>query len=70
MNNKFLKRLLSPYLIIGLIVGAIGGYLYYYFVGCDRGCPITSSPYKSVAWGLIMGGVLGDLFYRPSKEKN
>lgn len=69
MKNKLLRRLLSPYLLAGLVLGATGGYLYYYFIGCERGCLITSSPYKSMAWGLIMGGILGDIFYKPKKEE-
>jgi len=45
--------------IIGVIVGAIGGYLYYKFVGCATGtCPITSNPYGSIFYGAIMGGLL------------
>lgn len=51
--------------IIGLGVGAIGGFLYYYFVGCASGtCPITSNPYISIVWGSVMGYLLGGMFER------
>ena len=40
-----------------------GGYLYYYFVGCNSGtCPITSNPYISVIYGGVMGYLVFDLF--------
>ena len=54
-------------LIIGTIVGAIGGYLYYYFVGCSSGtCSITSKPFNSTLYGALMGCLLFNLF---KKEK-
>jgi len=54
--------------IIGLIIGGIGGYIYYLTIGCSSGsCPITSNPWLSVLWGLILGYLIGDLF---TKKKN
>jgi hypothetical protein len=42
--------------IIGIVAGAIAGYLYYYFVGCASGtCAITSNPINSSAYGALMG---------------
>jgi hypothetical protein len=41
---------------LGIVIGGLAGFLYYYFVGCTSGtCAITSSPYGS----LFMGGFLG-----------
>lgn len=52
----FLKYKLS---IIGIMVGAIGGYAYYYFVGCENGtCAIASHPFYSMAYRAFMGAVL------------
>jgi len=46
-------------LSIGLILGAIGGYAYYYYVGCASGtCPIQSDPVIMTLYGAGMGGVL------------
>lgn len=62
--NFILKHKLT---FIGLIVGAIGGYLYYYFVGCANGtCSITSKPVNSTLYGAMMGGLLLNIF---KKEK-
>jgi uncharacterized membrane protein len=62
--NILLKYRLT---IIGVIVGALGGYLYYYFVGCASGtCAITSSPVNSTLYGSVMGGLLSNMF---KKEK-
>ncbi|AEA45494.1 DUF6132 family protein [Fluviicola taffensis] len=49
--------------IIGGIIGAIGGYLYYYFVGCSSGyCTITSKPINSTLYGSFMGLLLFSSF--------
>ncbi len=54
-------------IIIGIIAGAIGGYLYYKFVGCASGtCAITSKPINSTLYGAWMGGLLFSMF---KKEK-
>jgi len=38
------------------IIGGIGGFLYYHFVGCASGtCAITSNPYASIAFGGFLG---------------
>jgi hypothetical protein len=49
--------------LIGVIIGVIGGFLYWKFVGCASGqCPITSSPVNSSIYGAIMGGLLFSMF--------
>ena len=73
-KTKFTQRKLwdkVPVLsIIGLFIGILGGYLYYYFIGCnsDGSCPITSNPNMSMLWGAIIGYLLFDLFV-PSNKK-
>ena len=57
--------------LLGVLVGAAGGYLYYYYVGCVSGsCPITSNPYRMMIYGALMGYLLFELFSnnRPSKK--
>jgi len=53
---------------IGIVIGAVGGYLYWYFIGCVSGsCAITSSPVNSTLYGGLMGGLLGNVFSTPKK---
>lgn len=63
MSKHYLK-------ILGIVVGALGGYLYYDFIGCVSGsCPITSSPYLSVLFGAVMGYLLFSAFERKQEKK-
>lgn len=53
--------------IIGVFLGAIGGYLYYHYVGCASGtCPITSKPLNSTLYGAVMGSLLFNIFKKES----
>lgn len=64
--KKFAKQYLLT--IIGVVLGAIAGYLYWKFVGCSSGsCAITSKPLNSTIYGAIMGGLLFSIF---QKDKN
>ena len=66
-KKKTWKRYL-PTMILA-VVGAIGGYLYYRFVGCVSGaCMITSNPYISTVYGLVLGTLIGYIV-TPSKKK-
>ena len=50
-------------IIIGIIFGAIAGYLYYANIGCLSGtCRITSNPVNSSLYGALMGGLIASLF--------
>jgi hypothetical protein len=55
------------------VIGGLGGFLYWRFVGCTSGtCPIKSVWYWSTLWGLAFGYLLGDLvkdFLKRRKEK-
>lgn len=56
-------------LLAGVIVGALGGYLYWYFIGCNNGtCPLTSSPVNSSIAGALLGGLVFTSF--PNSKKN
>jgi uncharacterized membrane protein YeaQ/YmgE (transglycosylase-associated protein family) len=46
-------------IIIGIVIGAIAGFLYYRLVGCRTGaCPITANPLSSIIFGAIFGGLI------------
>jgi len=42
----------------GLLLGSIGGFLYWKYVGCISGtCAIWSNPNSSVTYGALLGGL-------------
>lgn len=51
---------------IGIVLGAVGGWLYWSQFGCTTGCPITSSPVNSTLYGAFMGGLLLNSFAKPA----
>ncbi len=54
---------------LGLVLGAAGGYLYWYYVGCVSGsCAITSSAVNSSLYGGMMGTLLVNAFAPVSKK--
>jgi hypothetical protein len=54
-------------IILGVTLGAVAGFAYYYFIGCNSGsCPISSNPYITVGYGALVGLILSI----PSKKKN
>ena len=54
--------------ILGVMAGAIGGYLYYHFIGCNSGtCAITSKPVNSTLYGALMGGLVFNIFKKEKK---
>ncbi|MBX2967545.1 MAG: hypothetical protein KF845_15490 [Cyclobacteriaceae bacterium] len=55
---------------IGIVLGALGGFLYWYYIGCESGgCAITSSPVNSTLYGGLMGGLLLNSF-ESKKQKH
>lgn len=55
--------------IIGGSIGAIGGFLYWKFVGCSTGtCAITSNPLNSTLYGMVMGGLALGFFKKDVVE--
>jgi hypothetical protein len=54
--------------VLGILAGAVGGYLYYHFIGCASGsCPITSQPVNSTLYGAMMGGLFLSSFKSDKK---
>jgi len=63
--KKFLKNNLW---VPGLLLGALGGFLYWKYIGCSSGtCPITSRPLNSIIYFAIMGGLFLSMF-QPKKK--
>lgn len=66
--NFIIKHKLT---IAGVALGAIGGYLYYYFIGCASGsCAITSNPTNSTLYGAMMGGLFLNMFQKEKSKSN
>lgn len=56
--------------LIGILLGAIAGYVYYAKVGCVTGsCAITSSPINSSLYGALLGYLLMGMFKKENKEQ-
>ncbi|WP_297086462.1 DUF6132 family protein [uncultured Draconibacterium sp.] len=56
---KFIKQ--KQIALILLVIGAIGGFLYWKYVGCLSGtCKIKSVWYWSTLWGAAIGYLVGD----------
>lgn len=65
LQKWFLNNIL---IILGIVVGAIAGFLYWQQIGCNSGtCSITSKWHNSTTYGALMGGLLFSMFKR---EKN
>lgn len=55
---------------IGVGIGLISGYTYYYYIGCISGtCSITSKPMNSTLYGGVLGGLLFNMIGDFSKKK-
>ena len=66
IKTKFLNKSNLRKMGIGVFLGGVVGYAYYYFVGCKSGtCAITSSPVISTLYGVL----LGVLWTFPTKKK-
>ena len=54
--------------LIGIIIGAIAGWLYWNFIGCSSGtCAITSKPLNSTLYGALMGYLVAGIFQKDVK---
>ena len=68
MMKEFFKG--HGWTIAGIVSGALGGFLYWHFVGCSTGsCPITSSPINSSIRGAAMGGLVLSSFKADKQVK-
>lgn len=58
---KFLKE--NKLTVIGSLLGAVGGFMYWKFAGCNNGtCVIKSNPIFMTAYGILLGGLLFNNF--------
>ena len=56
--------------IIGAVLGAVAGYLYWQQIGCVSGtCAITSKPLNSTLYGAAMGALVLGMFKKENKNE-
>ena len=66
MTLSFIKKYQGS--LIGILLGAIAGWLYWNFVGCSSGtCAITSKPINSTLYGALMGYLIAGIFQKNVK---
>jgi len=71
MKNIFKSSFLIK--IIFAFSGSILGFLYYFYIGCAGSCPISSNPYFSSLYGLVLGYFLAETIFggkNETKRKN
>lgn len=55
---------------IGAAIGAVGGYAYWYFIGCSSGtCGITSSPVNSTVYFSAVGALALSTFKKTENKQ-
>ena len=59
---------MKKFVRLGLFVlmGALVGLGYYYLFGCSGNCAVTSSPWMTMAYVAVIGGLLSGVI--PKKE--
>ncbi len=54
--------------VLGMMVGSISGFCYWYFVGCSNGkCMIKSNPYLMSGYGGVLGGLFFSIIKKETK---
>ncbi len=65
--KRFISKYKSP--IAGLVLGAVGGWCYWRFVGCASGnCAITSDPRNSSLYGAVMGLLAAEILKKEESK--
>lgn len=55
--------------VLPVAAGAVLGFSYYYFIGCNGSCPLSGNPYISTIYGAGLG-LLWALPLNSKKENN
>jgi hypothetical protein len=58
-NRKMITKI-----VIGVVGGGLLGFANYRFIGCSTGaCPLTSNPWISTLYGMLIGGLIAGSFH-------
>jgi hypothetical protein len=63
--KTFLKQ--NLWIVMGVVLGALGGLAYWKWFGCRNGCAIKSNPYLMTVYGGVMGGLMFSFFIKKNK---
>ena len=56
--------------LIGMAIGAIAGWAYYYFIGCSSGsCAIASNWQIAIPYGAVMGLLMAGIVKKEEVKK-
>lgn len=56
--------------LLGIAIGAIAGWAYYYFIGCSSGsCAIASNWQIAVPYGAVMGLLMAGIVKKEEVKK-
>ena len=56
--------------ITGIVIGAVAGFLYWNYIGCNTGtCAITSNWHSSTLYGSFMGFLISGMVTDFTKKK-
>ncbi len=57
--------------LVGVSIGALAGFAYWYFIGCASGtCPIQSHWQSSILYGALIGYILPNGPKKKAKAEN
>ena len=66
-----IKELLNTINLIGIVLGSIGGVIYFLNADTINGTfPITSSLFLTILWGALIGFLLADILYQSIKKRH
>jgi hypothetical protein len=67
LKSKIKNNLIT---LIGLGAGALGGFLYWKFIGCATvTCPLTSNWAIMLVYGALTGGLIGNVIQDKVKDR-
>ncbi len=67
MKNILRRNILT---IAGVVIGSVGGFLYWKYIGCTNGtCYIQSNPFRMTLYGAFMGGLVFNIFQPKIKKQ-
>jgi hypothetical protein len=61
-KSKLVFGLFSPWSLAGMLLGGLGGFVFYLAIGSrTEGCAFVSNPYLSILWGALLALILAEV---------